>query len=152
MVRTYFSVFIASAICCWYLLRSRLTKAVMARILGLAGSGAVGVVVARWALAAVAKITKAKRVASARSRCRDIFGWLLRGETIHRVTRVRKRKTECSEAARGREARRKEKQIPRYARNDKSYSGARIYERVEGWENPHPLKAEGAAPKSRRAT
>src|ERR1700723_2298766 len=74
MVRTYFRVFIASAICCWYLERSRLTKAVMARILGLAGSGGRGVeVVARWAPAVVAKRIRAKRVTSARSRCRDIF-------------------------------------------------------------------------------
>ena len=72
-MRAYFSIFIASAICCWYLERSRLTKAVMARILGLAGSFAAVagvVVVARcWAVVVVAKRVKAKRVRARRNLC-----------------------------------------------------------------------------------
>src|SRR5579863_2836617 len=61
--------------CCWYVKRSRLTKAVMARILGLAGSGAGGVVVPRWALALVAPSAKASRSwRTIRIGCRDIFG------------------------------------------------------------------------------
>src|SRR5437868_3736585 len=40
MMRARLSMFIASAICCWYCARSRLMNAVMARIFGRAGSGA----------------------------------------------------------------------------------------------------------------
>src|SRR5713226_4695363 len=45
MVRARFSMVMASATCCWYWARSRLMKAVMARILGRAGSGGA----LRWA-------------------------------------------------------------------------------------------------------
>jgi hypothetical protein len=50
-------------------------------------------------------------------------------------------------------ARRKRKQIPRFARNDTIFllgaDGASVFWKER--QNPHPLKTEGAAPRSRRA-
>ena len=88
-MRAYFSIFIASAICGWYLVRSRFTKAVMARILGLSGSGAAGLRCV-LALAQRPKIAAKNVIAMRASRRREVkrdtllassYEW----ETIHWV-------------------------------------------------------------------
>src|ERR1700693_6067845 len=70
MVRARLSMVIASAICCWYWARSRMMKAVMARILGRAGSGGA----LRWAWAAlnIRKIETTQRRAENRTSPRRI--------------------------------------------------------------------------------
>src|SRR5712671_30414 len=67
----------ASVTCCWYWARSRLMKAVMARILGRAGSGGA----LRWAWAGEVKIRTQQNIKQERSVPRRI-GYLQTGRSI----------------------------------------------------------------------